>query len=355
MRPDWEMLKAVVLESDDWGLCAWVADEAAHRALAGTPMFGKRARAKYVRSTLEGAADVQALVAVLREFRGGDGRPPVLQANTVMAAPDYERLAASGFACEELPLVFLPETPPRWRRPGLWEQVRAGIESGVWRPELHGLHHLPAHAWLDALRRGDDDARHAFAEECVVCSAVEAGSEYDAAEPEAARTRALERAVAHFTGLFGRPPTSLCAPDYRWDARLEADGRRLGISVLQGAREHMDPWLRVRRLVPGRWPEWRDGYLLMPSRIAFEPRGSAAPGARLGAARVHAAVRAAWRRGEVAVVSSHRLNYAHLDAAWAATGRAALRDLLGRLCADGAVFLTDAKVLELAREESPSA
>jgi DNA-binding transcriptional ArsR family regulator len=31
---DWRRLKAVVLESDDWGLCAWVPDEKAFRALA---------------------------------------------------------------------------------------------------------------------------------------------------------------------------------------------------------------------------------------------------------------------------------------------------------------------------------
>ena len=85
----------------------------------------------------------------------------------------------------------------------------------------------------------------------------------------------------------------------------------------------------------------------MPPRIAFEPRGEAVPGSRLGAARTRAAVRAAWGRGQPAVVSSHRHNYAHLDPAWSEAGRAALRDLLRGLCEDGAVFLTDAKVCEL--------
>ena len=43
-------------------------------------------------------------------------------------------------------------------------------------------------------------------------------------------------------------------------------------------------------------------------------------------------------------MSTHRLNYAHLDAGWSEAGRAALRDLLQRLADDGAVFLTDAEV-----------
>jgi len=346
VRLDWSRLRAVVLESDDWGLCAWSPDEAAHRALSGTPAFASPAGRVYGRSTLESAADVLALRETLLAFRGADGSPPVWQANTVMAAPDHERLVREGFERDELPLVLLPETPPRWRRPGLWEAFLGSIEAGVWWPELHGLHHLPAQAWLAALRRGDADARLALEHQCPVCEAVEASGEYDPREPAAARTRSLERAVAHFTGLFGRPPGSLCPPDYRWDARLVDDARRLGVPVLQGAGERGGSWARARRLLRRwRWPTGERPFA-MPPRIAFEPRGDASPGSRLGAARAHAAARAAWRRGQPAVVSTHRHNYAHLDPAWSEAGRAALRDLLRRLCGDGAVFLTDAKVRE---------
>ena len=62
----------------------------------------------------------------------------------------------------------------------------------------------------------------------------------------------------------------------------------------------------------------------------------------MGAAAAHAAARAAWSRGQPAVVSTHRVSYAHLDGAWSEAGRAALRDLLGRLMGDNALFLTDA-------------
>jgi len=85
----------------------------------------------------------------------------------------------------------------------------------------------------------------------------------------------------------------------------------------------------------------------MPPRIAFEPRGEAAPGSRLGATAAHRRARAAWGRRQPAIVSSHRLNYAHLDPTWAETGRGALRDLLGMLARDGAIFLTDAEARSL--------
>jgi hypothetical protein len=85
----------------------------------------------------------------------------------------------------------------------------------------------------------------------------------------------------------------------------------------------------------------------MPARIAFEPRGDGASGSRLGASAAHRRARAAWGLGQPAVISSHRLNYAHLDPAWPDAGRAALRDLLALLAREGAIFLTDAEVRSL--------
>src|SRR5262249_29985386 len=57
--------------------------------------------------------------------------------------------------------------------------------------------------------------------------------------------------------------------------------------------------------------------------------------------------RAAWRSARPAVISSHRLNYAHLDPAWSRSGRDALRKLLAGLCREGATFFTDAEVRAL--------
>ena len=345
MNVDWGRLRAVVIESDDWGLCAWVPDERAHRALTDSPAWRTPAGRIYGRSTLESADDVARLCELLLEFRGGDGFPPVLQANTIMAAPDYEHLEPPLFKVDELPLVRLPGTPSRWTRPGLWEQVRKAQEAGVWWPELHGLHHIPGAAWLNALRRGIADARRAHEQQCLVCEAVEAASEYHPSEPAELRTRNLERAVEHFETLFGRRPASICPPDYRWDDSLEADAERLGILVLQGKGEQSGSFPRARRLLHQiRWPDGHGRRFYMPARIAFEPRGGRDPKGKLGAAAVHAAVRAAWSRGQPAVISTHRVSYAHLDAKWSEAGRDALRDLLQRLMSDGALFLTDAEV-----------
>ena len=353
MNLDWRRLRAVVLESDDWGLCAWSPDEQARLVLADTPAFRSPAGVRYSGSTLESADDVHAITDLLLEFRGGDGLAPVLQANTIVASPDYVGLEPPLFSGEQLPLIDFPHTPSRWARPGLWGEVVRAREAGVWWPELHGLHHLPERAWLSALRRSDADARRAHEQQSPVCEAVETGGEYDAAEPIEVRRRNLALAVEKFRELFGRPPSSFCPPDYRWDEALDADAERLGLTTFQGKAERTGSRLPRLRRVLGRypWPDFEGPRFSLPPRIAFEPSVTDRAAARVGLDAARRSVRTAWGRGQPAVISSHRMNYVHLDEGRAQSGRSHLRDLLAALAEDGAMFLTDAEVRSLVERD----
>jgi hypothetical protein len=252
-------------------------------------------------------------------------------------------------AIDGMPVIPIPEAPSRWRRPGLWEAVAAACDRGVWWPELHGLTHLPEQAWLIALERGSADARRAFEQQSPVCEAVQASGEYDPREPLEVRRRSLEQSLEIFRRIFGRAPGSFCPPDYRWDDRFEKEAESLGVVTWQGRAERVGGMLptaqRVVRRVTG--ASRRGARYYLPARIAFEPRGRARSGDRLGTAAVLRAIHAAWGRGQPAIVSTHRHNYAHLDPAWAEAGRAALRELLRALCDEGATFLTDGEVRAL--------
>jgi len=290
---------------------------------------------------------VRLLVESLLEFRGHDGFPPVWQANTIMAAPDYERLEAPLFEIETLPLTSFPDTPSRWRREGMWEQVQEAERLGVWVLELHGLHHLPEHAWLDALRRSSADARRAHEHQSPICEAVEASGEYDPSEPAALRARNFALALEKFEALLGRKPGSFCPPDYRWDEALEAQAESLGVTTIQGKGEqHGLRFMRLRRLMRQyRWPHVRGKRFYMPPRVAFEPPDQSPHASYVEAVRRK--VRATWSRGMPAALSSHRANYAHLDSERPKHGRSALRELLKGLVDDGAVFMIDAEVRDL--------
>ncbi len=355
MNLDWHRLKAVVLESDDWGLCAWVPDDRAHRALALLPAFRTAAGLRYGRSTLERAHEVTALADLLRGLRGGDGYRPVWQANTIVANPDYGALEPPLFPVATLPLRFVPEFPARWARPGLWDAVRAAEAEGVWWAELHGLHHLPETTWLNALRRGQNDARRALEHESPLCLAVEASGEYDPSEPREVRARDLRRAIDAFRALFGRMPTSFCPPDYRFDEWFAAEAASLGLTTFQGRAEQAAPrlWQILRRRWAGlQFPDLAGDRFNLPPRIAFEPGGDAsAPGPR-GLEAALRKTREAWQHGQPAILSTHRMNYAHLDEPWSERSRTALRELLTRLCADGAVFLTDHEVRQLVQHNT---
>ena len=339
-----------MIESDDWGLCAWSADEHAWRVLSDTPAFRSPAGRRYASSTLESADDVRQLGGTLAEFRGGDGFAPVLQANTVMAAPRFDRLRPPQFELAELPLASPVEASSRWARPGLDAAVDALCDAGLWWPELHGLHHLPEHAWLTALRRGAADARRAHEQHSPVCQAVESSGEYDPSEPRELRSRNIANAVERFRGRFGRSPASLCPPDYRWDDALESDAEALGLTTIQGLGEQAGRrFTRLRRLsLRHQWPHVRGQRFYLPPRIAFEPVTWEA-GEQEGAIEAtRKLTREAWGRGQPAIVSTHRLNYAQLKIERATAGRGALRDLLRRWVEDGAVFMTDAEVRQLA-------
>ena len=328
MNLDWKRLKAVVLESDDWGLCAWSPDR------PGVP----RARRTF-RCSAAGRPTLRRLDARARFRRQAHGRRcswssaaatasrRCWQANTVMAAPDYARLNPPAFECDELPLIDLPLTPSRWARPGLWGEIVAAREAGVWWPELHGLHHLPECAWLRALRTGVLDARRAFEQQSPVCEAVASSGEYDPREPLEVRIRNLEGAVQRFRAAV-RPAPGIVLP-----ARLPCRrAHRGGGRTARHPHVAGPPGARRRRMAkaaafPRPLPlSRRGGRALLPAAAhrvrTRRGRGERAVVGLEGALR---GVRAAWSRSQPAIVSTHRVNYVQLDEARGAEGVDAAR------------------------------
>lgn len=337
--------RLVVLQSDDWGLEGWFPDSTAARdlgSLCGDVPEGLRS---YCTSSLETAADVRRVAGLLGSVRDVDGLPAVLQANTVPAAldpGDPDRLREPG------------DAGSRYARPGLVAAVDDAIRQGVWWPELHGLTHHDAVAWRSALARGDSVARAAQARDTVAHSAWQ--RHWELGHPERAETT-VAAAVAAFQARFGRAPVSVIAPDYRWGAADEDAFARHGLEVIQAKSEQIDRsmrpgswWGRVRKVL-ARWNDRRRDrfvYLERPARL--EPYGNPDPGAVQGAHAALAEVEAAWGRGEVAVVSLHRVQLVNLDAGIVDAGTAQLRLLLEALRDRGARFVVDAEVAALRRD-----
>jgi hypothetical protein len=349
---DWRGARAVAVHSDDWGLAGYAPDAATAAALDLAALRPGHFPAAYLASTLESAGDVDRLADLLAAHRGRDGLPPVFQPNYILGSQTYEPADAAAPWRTRL----LPELPPLYARPGLWQAVDRARRLGVWSPELHGLWHYDP-----ALRRAavaaEPSAARAAADGVLLfpdaARACELGAWRDAASLDAELATALDV----FAGLFGERPSSVIAPDYRWSGRDEARWLRAGIRGVQAKREQ-------RRTRVGGWPcrlgkvldrgrskAWDRDRVYIERNVRLET--AQLPDAATAAARCLAGVRSAWASGRPAVIETHRLNYAHLDPVVAETGRTALDRVLADLEAAPPalrpLYLADREIVALER------
>mgnify|MGYP001812956162 CR=1 FL=1 len=342
---DWTAQRAVVLESDDWGLAGFVPGADAWAGIDRDALAPGRFPAVYWGSTLEDSAAVAGLAAVLQGVCGRDGRPAVLQPNYVTGS-----LAWEGGEWVE---YGLPEFPLAYPRPGLAEAAAAAVGAGVWHPEWHAAwHYDPALRRERALTTAA--ARLATERGILLFPGSEEARELGSWRSLRELAGELDQALDRFAACFGRRPGSVVAPDYTWTARNESLWRSRGLRVIQAKREQRNPGLppgavgRVAKFLGRRWDK-----LTHPDRTylerncRFEPVQAADPGSVT--ARCGGEIRAAWVAGRPAIVETHRVNFAHTDTAVAARGTAELQRLLTDVAADGPVFLVDTEVAQIDR------
>src|SRR6056300_658039 len=81
---DWAGVRALCIESDDWGLCGFLPDTGAVSGLNREHLAPGEFPEVYWHSTLEDSTVVAELCAVLAGHRGRDGLPAVMQANYIL-------------------------------------------------------------------------------------------------------------------------------------------------------------------------------------------------------------------------------------------------------------------------------
>lgn len=345
---DWRRLRAIALESDDWGLAGFVPSVDAWNGLERDALSPGRFPEVYWNSTLEDSATVARLAAVLARGRGRDGRPAVLQPNYVMSALDW----TDGRWVRR----DLPDFPGTYPRPGLWQAVSAAISAGVWYPEYHAAWHYDPQRRRQAVAAGG--AALAAAERGIMLfPGSEAARELGPWRPVSELAGELDAGLAVFAAAFGRAPGSIIAPDYTWDGRCEDLWATRGLSVIQAKREQRHPGLppgaagRVFKVLERQWARARHpGRVYLERNCRLEPVQASDAGAVVAACL--AQTRRAWRRGEPAIVETHRVNFAHGDATVAATGRDALEAYLTGLAGlgePGPLYLVDAEIAALVR------
>jgi hypothetical protein len=351
----------VVIESDDWGMEAWVPDLRAARAIANQSAHLSPWLQRYAESSLETAADVESLTAILRAHRDSDGLPAVIQANHIMAAIDLDSCGTNDFHLQgSSVLLRQPGSCGAYARPGLNQAVDEARAQGVWRAELHGLTHFDLGAYEHAVAQASTLTVRARAYGVVAFPHWLTLTELGSGNRKQARAFA-GLSCELFRQRFGRAPASVIAPDYTWGAQDERAWARQGLQVVQAKREQIDPGLnrsglgsKIARRVIKVISRWRDRcanrFVYLDRNVHLEPYGDPDPKCFAGASQAADQVARAWGRGEPAIVEAHRLQFSHLNPLVSWAGRLQLRRLLTELESTGEVrYCVDVEVAQLRR------
>ncbi len=368
-RIDWSSWKVIVFESDDWGSCfafpSLGAYEHHKRTLQGNG--NEKIWEDLPKATLEDPEDMERIFRILERFKGGDGRPARFQANYVMANPSAKIVDG---VLTRYQMVSLPNVPEGWPKGNIIEKAKEGVRRGVWHREFHGYAHVN-------YRRHEADLRSETANgfpgefrkewycwmksiQPKFASILETYNElgeWSSNLSYGEQLRDIREGLGIFRTVFGENPRSAVAPFYVWQGKTERALGKLDLRVIQGKnRQYNTLGLRKKmdsldeRIAENLWPrgmgnfnrKWRVLYL--HRNVDFEPGES--PNAW---ARANEEIRAAWKRGEPAIVSTHRINYVDLEKEAVEANLNQLEMLLASIQQNDpeAVYLTDWEVAQL--------
>lgn len=364
---DWRKIKPVVFHSDDWGCCGICPDlDAADKLL---PLFAKiyEKKAKFlVKQTLENPEDLDRLFSVLEKYEDHRGKHPTFQAAYIVANPDYEKIAQSGF--EKYYDLTIPEVPKRWQRGDFVAKAKEGIKKGVWLPTYHGNAHFDPELWLKRLCN-NEEARRTFRESCYLgerdlhycCLYGKNTIDY--------QRESVRKGIKRFQRIFGFRPYSTIAPSYIWELETEKLFAEAGIKVIQGKNlQQIKPnlWHRIEgkiinmlgyrhalKLWQIKTGDKNLAYNIcyLPRNIYFEPLGQKDESIVL---QTYNQIKQVWERNEPAVIITHRINYAFLAPEAVETNLKYLNKLLNLLInrEKDVAFMTDREVIELCQKSS---
>ena len=307
MDVDWTSRKALVMESDDWGICSWCPDRQTFAEVRQLDVvqeyFGRLSG--WVAGGLETPDDMERLFQFLEGYHGRDGRPVVFTPCYAVANPDYEKIIESDLA--EYHDIFLDEgVPGRWQHADILGKAREGMTRGVWMPEFHTrLHHAQPHKWLQAVRDGSPQAAKLFEYQMFQCE--ERRPEYEDMTPEQ-QAEWIVPAIRRMEKLFGR--ASRCGVNSDAGPETEAVWAAQGLRVrmcrgnVPNARTADPP----QQPVMGTYRADIDMTYL--SRNCYlEPLGSGDLNHTNGAIPAAQAALNNWQHGLPTVCSSHRKNF----------------------------------------------
>ncbi len=303
----------VVLESDDWGSVRMPSAEAYRELLNYGVKVDKCPYNMF--DKLESGQDLEALFEALSSVKDSAGKPAILTANSIVANPDFAKIAASGF--ERYYYEPVTETYNAYY-PGvnMMGLIAQGHQTGVYKAQYHGREHLNVRYWMQALKNNMPETRFAFAQSLFGISktiTTEKRSSFLSAynleryEEIEDHKKIIIDGLNLFEQQFGFRSLSFIAPNYTWHSGLEPALKANGVEIIQGARAQQAPsenGIAVKKHVLGSFNTCGQVYLIR--NVQFEPTGK--PGVNW-VEKAMQDVSIAFFHQKPAIISTHRLNF----------------------------------------------
>lgn len=329
----------VVIESDDWG-AARIQDKRVFNELsARNPLLEYDLISRY--DSLETNDDLEALLEVFGSVKDRNGRPAVLTADSIMANPDYDRIAASGY--QQYFYEPFTRTLDRFPHSNRVEQlILQGRTAGIYHPQFHGREHVNIRQWLTALQQGNADLLDAFRHgvfgipfrgEHKKRRNIVSALDFENPDEIPALHAVLTDGMQLFEKHFGFRSASFIATTYVWHPDVEPALREGGVRYLQGIPYQYIPnpggaWYKKKFHYTGQQNNLQQTYLVR--NVFFEPSLVAKRHDWVGDCMKRIAMAFAW--GKPAIICTHRVNFAGaLEEKNRTENLAMFRELLNRM------------------------
>lgn len=300
--------KLIIIESDDWGAIRTPSKEV-------ITYFEQKgfeiAKSIYKNDSLASQDDLEKLFEVLQSYKGSDGKPAVITANSIMANPDFEKIKAHDFQH----YFFEPFTETLKRYPKhqnnfqLWKQ---GNHEGIFHPQFHGREHLNSKRWMKALQSKNEAVLTSFEQQTTYSGKADYSfmEAYDWDSPEDIKEHqtTIAEGLKIFKEHFGYTSKSFIAPCYNWDTKLETFLAEQGIDWIQGLRSQLQPTgvFDEYQAIRHSFGQEQNGLRFNIRNCFFEP--SMLP-QKDWVTSCLAQIQAAFLFSKPAVICSHRINF----------------------------------------------
>ena len=328
--------KILVIESDDWGNIRMPNREVYDGFIEKGYKLESRPFERF--DTLATSSDLKSLFDMLKSISNALGQHPIITANTVVANPDFDKIAKSNFS-EYFYEPFTETLKRYYPNDNTFETWKFGIEQKLFHPQFHGREHYNVSEWLKLLQEGDENTLLAFKKNMVgIPSNAQLGNKllvaYDASTQEEIEEHKviIGEGLKLFAKIFGYRSESFIAPVYTWSEQLDETLWKEGVKFIQGGKFQLSPSLtasKSNRIQHTLGDKNKLGQKYLVRNVYFEPTTN---GNREWVAESVKDINASFLLKRPAIISAHRLNFTGaLESQNAEKGRSLLYDLVSQV------------------------